>query len=107
MIETYALRSLVGAVASINQPSIEGQHGHRATQRQKISGVVRLEADGLFGRRDNQAHNNHVGQIVVQALEALRLLHYSSRPSRRGSMSNLLICSWSDHRISGLTCDTK
>ena len=56
-------------------------------QRQKISGVVRLEADGRFERRDNQARNNHIGQIVVQALEALHLLHYSSR---RGSMS---ICS--------------
>ena len=76
-------------------------------QRQKISGVVRLEADGLFERCDNQAHNNHIGQIVVQALEALHLLHYSSRPSRRGSISNLLICSQSDHRIIGLACDTK
>ena len=76
MNETCALRFLVGAVASINRPSIEGQHGHRATQRQKISGVVLLEVDGLFERRDNQAHNNHIGQIVVQALEALRLLHY-------------------------------
>ena len=73
---------MTGAVASINQPSIEGQNGHRATQRHKISGVVRLEADGLFERGDNQARNNHIGQIVVQALEALRLLHYSSRPSR-------------------------
>ena len=63
-------------MVSINQPSIEGQHGHRATQRQNISGVVRLEADGLFERRDNQAHNNHIGQIVGQALEAVHLLHY-------------------------------
>ena len=45
-------------------------------QRQKISGVVRFEADGLFERCDNQAHNNHIGQIVVQALEALHLLRY-------------------------------
>ena len=76
-------------------------------QRQKISGVVRLEANGLFERCDNQAHNNHIGQIVAQALEALHLLHDSSRPSRRGSISNLLICSQSDHRILGLACDTK
>ena len=30
----------------------------------------------------------------------------SSPPSRRGSRSNLIICSQSDHRISGLVCDT-
>ena len=30
----------------------------------------------------------------------------SSPPSRRGSRSNLLICSQSDHRITGLVCDT-
>ena len=62
---------MAGAVASSNQPSIEGQHGHRATQRQEISGVVHLEADGLFECRNNQAHNNHIGQIVLQALEAV------------------------------------
>ena len=76
-------------------------------QRQKISGVVRLEANGLFERCDNQAHSNHIGQIVVQALEALHLLHDSSRPSRRGAISNLLICSQSDHRILGLARDTR
>ena len=58
---------MAGAVASNNQPSTEGQHGHGATQRQQISGVVHLEADGLFECRNNQAHNNHIGQIVVQA----------------------------------------
>ena len=46
---------MAGAVASSNQPSIECQHGHRATQRQKISGVVRHEAKDLFERSDNQA----------------------------------------------------
>ena len=54
---------MAGAVASSNQPSIECQHGHRATQRQKISGVVYFEADGLFECSDNQAHNNHIGEI--------------------------------------------
>ena len=55
-------------MASTNQPSTEGQRGHRATHRQKISGVVHLEADGLFEHRDIQAHNNHIGLIVVQAV---------------------------------------
>ena len=62
---------MTGAVTSINQPSIEGQNDHRATQRHKISGVVRLEAEGLFERSDNQAHSNHVGEIVCQALKAV------------------------------------
>ena len=60
-------------MASNNQPSTEGQHGHGATQRQRISGVVHLEADSLFECRNNQAHNNHIGQIVLQALEAVHL----------------------------------
>ena len=42
-----------------------------ATQRQKISGVVHLEADGLFENSDNQAHDNHIGEIVFQALKAV------------------------------------
>ena len=71
MIETRALWLVTGAVAANKQPTTEGQHGHRATQRQKISGVVHLEADGLFERSDNQAHNNHIGEIVFQALEAV------------------------------------
>ena len=62
---------MAGTVAANNQPSTEGQHRHRATQRQKISGVVRLEADGLFKRSDNQAHNNHIGEIVFQVLKAV------------------------------------
>ena len=53
---------MASSVASNNQPSTEGQHGHGATQRQQISGVVHLEADGLFECRNNQAHNNHIGQ---------------------------------------------
>ena len=60
-------------MASTNQPCTEGQRGQRAKHRQKISGVVHLEADGLFERRNNQAHNNHIGQIVLQALEAVHL----------------------------------
>ena len=67
---------MASSVASNNQPSTEGQHGHGATQHQQISGVVHLEADGLFEcrnnqARNNQAHNNHIGQIVLQALEAV------------------------------------
>ena len=58
---------MAGAVASNNQRSAEGQHGHGATQRQQISGVVHFEADGLFECRKNQAHNNHIAHIVVQA----------------------------------------
>ena len=62
---------MTSSVASNNQPSTEGQHGHRTTQRQLISSVVHLEANGLFERSDNQAHNNHIGEIVFQALEAV------------------------------------
>ena len=62
---------MTSSVASNNQPSTEGQHGHRATQHQKISGVDHLKADGLSERSDNQAHNNHIGEIVFQALEAV------------------------------------
>ena len=62
---------MTSSVASNNQPSTEGQHGHGATQRQKISGFVHLEADGLFECSNNQAHNNRIGQIVLQALEAV------------------------------------
>ena len=64
---------MASSVASNNQPSTEGQHGHGATQRQQISGVVHLEADGLFKRSDNQAHNNHIGEIVFQAMKAVHL----------------------------------
>ena len=71
LVETTALSFMASSVASNNQPSTEGQHGHGATQRQQISGVVHLEADGLFECRNNQAHNNHIGQIVLQALEAV------------------------------------
>ena len=99
---------MAGAVASSNQPSIECQHGHRATQRQKISGVVRHEAKGLFERSDNQATTITLVRLLFR-LEAVHrgnvcvlLLH----SSRRGSRSNLLIRSQSDHRISGLACDT-
>ena len=62
---------MTSSVGSNNQPSTEGQHGHGAAQRQQISGVVHLEADGLFERCNNQSHNNHIGQIVLQALEAV------------------------------------
>ena len=71
MLETAAVLFMASSVASNNQPSTEGQHGYGATQRQQISGVVDLEADGLFECRNNQAHNNHIGQIVLQALEAV------------------------------------
>ena len=71
MAETAALLFMASSVASNNQPSTEGQHGYGTTQRQQISDVVHLEADGLFERRNNQAHNNHIGEIVFQALEAL------------------------------------
>ena len=57
---------MASSVASNNQPSTEGQHGYGATQRQQIGGVVHLEADGLF-----ESRNNHIGQIVLQALEAV------------------------------------
>ena len=33
----------------------------------KISGVVELEVDGLFECTDNQADNNHIGEIVLKA----------------------------------------
>ena len=62
---------MAGALASTNQPSIECQHGHRATQRQKINGIVHLEADGLSKRSDNQDHNNPIREIVFQALKAV------------------------------------
>ena len=58
-------------MAANNQPSAKAQHGHRVTQCQKISGVAHLEADGLFERSDNQVLNNHIGEIVFQALEAV------------------------------------
>ena len=35
------------------------------------SGVVHFEANGLFERSDNQANNNHIGQIVFQSLQAV------------------------------------
>ena len=57
---------MTSSVASNNQPSTEGRHGHGATQRQQISGVVHLEDDGLF-----ECRNNHIGQIVLRALEAV------------------------------------
>ena len=57
---------VAATVASGHQLRTEGQHGHRATQRQKISGVVQLEADGLFERSDNQAQNNHIGEIIFK-----------------------------------------
>ena len=60
-------------MAANNQPSAQGQHDHRAAQRQKIGGVVHFEANGLFERSDNQADNNHIGQIVFQALQAVHL----------------------------------
>ncbi|WP_025362273.1 hypothetical protein [Synechococcus sp. WH 8109] len=63
---------MTGTSTANNQPSTEGQHGLSATRRQKISGVVHLEADGLVERSDNQAHNNHIGEIVFQALKAVR-----------------------------------
>ena len=66
-----AVSLMASSVASNNQPSTEGQHGYGPTQRQEISGVVHLEADGLFERCDDQAHNNHIGKIVLQALEAV------------------------------------
>ena len=59
---------MFGAVAANNQPDTEGQHCHRPTQRHQVGGVVHLEANGLFERSDNQAHDNHIGQIVFQAL---------------------------------------
>ena len=62
---------MTGTVAANNQLSTEGLHGHRATQRRKISGVVLLEVDSLFECSDNQAHNNQIGKIVFQALEAV------------------------------------
>ena len=71
LTETAALSFMTSSVASNNQPSAEGQHGHGATQRQQISGVVHLEVDGLLECRNNQAHSNHIGQIVLQALEAV------------------------------------
>ena len=92
---------MASSVASNNQPSTEGQHGHGATQRQQISGVVHLEADGLFECRNNQAHNNHIGQIVLQALEAVHRGNACVlllQPSRRGLRSNLLIRSKSDQQ---------
>ena len=61
----------IGTVAANNQPSAEGQHGHRATQLPKISGVVDLEAEGLFKRIENQSHSNHIGEMLCQALEAV------------------------------------
>ena len=64
----FALFFVAGSVAANNQPSAEGQHGHRAAQRQQIVGVVYFETNGLFERSDNQANNNHLGQIVFQAL---------------------------------------
>ena len=82
---------MASSVASNNQPSTEGQHGHGTTQRQQISGVVHLEADGLFERRNNQAHNNHIEQIVLQALEAVHRENVCVlllQPPRRGSRSN-------------------
>ena len=65
------LALVFGAVAANNQPGTEGQHCHRPTQRQQVGGVVHLEANGLFERSDNQAHDNHIGQIVFQALKAV------------------------------------
>ena len=62
---------LAGSVAASNQLSAEGQHGHRALQRQQIGVVVQLEANGVFERSDNQANNNHIGQNVFQALQAV------------------------------------
>ena len=66
-----ALCLVACSVAANNQPSAEGQHGHRAAQRQQIGGVFHFEANGLFERSDNQANNNHIGQIVFQALQAV------------------------------------
>ena len=93
--ETAAVLFMASSVASNNQPRTEGQHGHGATQRQKISGVVHLEADGLFECSNNQAHNNRIGQIVLQALEAVHrenvgVLLFAT--PRRGSRSE--ITSW-------------
>ena len=55
LVKTTALLFVASSVASSNQPSTEGQHGHGTTQRHKIGGVVRLETEGLFERSDNQA----------------------------------------------------
>ena len=71
MTETCELLLVSATVAANNQPRTEGQYGHRATQRQKISGVVQLEANSPFEHSDNQAHNNHIGEIVFQVLEAV------------------------------------
>ena len=67
---------MASSVASNNQPSTERQRGHGATQRQKINGVVHLEADGLFECSNNQAPNNHIGQIVFEALKAVGLARH-------------------------------
>ena len=67
----FAICLVAGCVAADNQPSAESQHGHRAAQRQQIGGVVHFEANGLFERSDNQANNNHFGQIVFQALQSV------------------------------------
>ena len=58
-------------MAANNQPSAEGQHGHRDAQGQQIGGVVHLEANGLLERCDNQAYNNHVREVVLLGLEAI------------------------------------
>lgn len=36
-----------------------------------MGGVVHLEARGLLERCDNQANNNHVREVVLQALKAV------------------------------------
>ena len=59
------------SVAADDQPGAEGQHRHRATQGEQISGIFHLKANRLLECRDDQPNDNHVGEIVLQALQAV------------------------------------
>ena len=37
----------------------------QAAQRQEIGGVVHFEANRFLERGDNQANNDHIGQVVL------------------------------------------
>ena len=58
-------------MATHDQPGTEGQHRHRPTKGEQISSVFHLKANRLLECRDNQPNDNHVGEIVFQALQAV------------------------------------
>ena len=100
---------MASSVASNNQPSTEGQHGHGATQRHKISGVVRLEAEGLFERSDNQATAITLDRLLFRLwrlfTEGMFAYCSCNPPDEDCGPICSSVCSLIN-RISGLGCDT-